>query len=518
MLLNELFENAPSLDSQKAINDLDTLETSIESLPDSPENDQTKKSVIARLKQLSDAVTSFVAKAAGQPQQANGVSEDALDDSVAAIIDNLKQQITAIEQLDIDDAVKKQFIAPVRQNLDKLTSQVQKLTTVKNKAIKTADEAKAFVKEVSGYLVTLGNKVQDFTEVDNFDSLNSNERKKVINAQKFTSTLKQALFGKVVEIQEEVINPNDIKAFLKNCVDGKVIDMKALITNPTGNVRDFVVNNRVNNKMFDIFVNQDIFSYAPGTTSGGVGPGEMALSMMGNPAQKGKTGDLLIDGKEIEIKAGGQKGSGGRLNSKELTKPTTGWKVWSKNISQILQNAPNEPLTRVTNAKSGATSTLTTSMRGWDGNAKNIQKSGKSKLGSQYNYGPGGIDNLNSEVLEPYSSQQQTSQMFIETFKSMTGNWDQIDVPKDELINKAINADGTIDYNEMTKAWSRIAYESYRLSDGIQVIMFLRTDSLNFVIIDDGDDFINKFDSLKVSGFVWNDDQQNPTPGFLPSN
>ena len=108
--------------------------------------------------------------------------------------------------------------------------------------------------------------------------------------------------------------------------------------------------------------------------------------------------------------------------------------------------------------------------------------------------------------------------MFIETFKSMTGNWDQIDVPKDELINKAINADGTIDYNEMTKAWSRIAYESYRLSDGIQVIMFLRTDSLNFVIIDDGDDFINKFDSLKVSGFVWNDDQQNPTPGFLPSN
>jgi hypothetical protein len=103
--------------------------------------------------------------------------------------------------------------------------------------------------------------------------------------------------------------------------------MKALITNPTGNVRDFVVNNRVNNKMFDIFVNQDIFSYAPGTTSGGVGPGEMALSMMGNPAQKGKTGDLLIDGKEIEIKAGGQKGSGGRLNSKALTKPTTGWKI-----------------------------------------------------------------------------------------------------------------------------------------------------------------------------------------------
>jgi hypothetical protein len=48
--------------------------------------------------------------------------------------------------------------------------------------------------------------------------------------------------------------------------------------------------------------------------------------------------------------------------------------------------------------------------------------------------------------------------------------------------------------------------------------MFLRTDSLNFVIIDDGDDFINKFDSLKVSGFVWNDDQQNPTPGFLPAN
>jgi hypothetical protein len=240
----------------------------------------------------------------------------------------------------------------------------------------------------------------------------------------------------------------------------------------------------------------------------------MALSMMGNPAEKGKTGDLLIDGKELEIKAGGASGSGGRLNSKALTKPTTGWKVWSENISQIMQNAPDEPLTRVTSQKTGATLTLTKSLKGWDGNFT----SKEGKLGSAYNFLPTIVPLLNSEILAPYSDKQQTEKLFVESFKAMTGNWDQIkNVNPDELIIDAVNADGTVDFIPMAKAWARVAYESYHLADGIEAIMFLRTDTLNYVIVDNGEDFINNFDKLKVSGFVWNDDQQNPTPGFLPA-
>jgi hypothetical protein len=515
MRFNELFENKivenqSDAEAERAKTDLTQLGQAIESLP--AEDSQTKTSVINRLKQISSAIQNFVVKATSQP-----VKEDKLDDSVAGLIETLKQQIQQVEDSDIDEATKAKFIIPIRQNLDQLTSQVQKLTKVKEKAVATAEEAKAFVQQVSSYLVTLGNKVQGYTEVEDLSSLTSAERKNVksvaVNAQKFSNTLKQALFGKIVDIQEQGIKPNDIKVFLQACVNGEVIDMKQLIGNSTGNVRDFVREKHL--RMFDIFVNQNIFSYSPGTTSGSIGPGEMALSMMGNPAEKGKTGDLLIDGKELEIKAGGAKGSGGRLNSKALTKPTTGWKVWSKNISQILQNAPDQPLTRIPNVKTGKTVTITNSMRGWDGN----YKSASGKLGSAYNFLPTVMPLLNAEVLEPYSDKQQTEQLFLQSFKAMTGNWDKIQIQgttAEDLVKDAVNADGTVEFTNMAKAWARIAYESYHLADGIEAIMFLRTDTLNFVIVDDGTDFIRNFGNLKVSGFVWNDDQQNPTPGFLP--
>jgi hypothetical protein len=498
-------------EAETAKKDLTTLEKVLTDLPE--EQNQTKENIIGKLQQMSSAVQNFISKIVGQP-----VKEDKLDDSIAGLIDTLRQQIQQVEDSDIDESTKSKFIAPIRQNLEALTGQVEKLTKVKDQAVATAEEAKAFVQQVSGYLVTLGNKVQGYTESD-LESLSGKERalakSAAVNAQKFSNTLKQALFGKIVDIQEQGIKPDDIKTFLQACVDGEVIDMKQLINNSTGNVRDFVKEKHL--RMFDIFVSQNIFSYSPGSTSGNIGPGEMALSMMGNPAEKGKTGDLLIDGKELEIKAGGVKGSGGRLNSKALTKPTTGWKVFSKHISEILQNAPDEPLTRVPNAKTGKVVTITKSLKGWDGNFK----SASGKTGSAYNFLPTIIPLLNAEVLGPYSDKQKTTELFVESFKAMTGNWDKLKIEgttPEALIADAVKSDGTTEFVDMAKAWARIAYESYHLADGIESIMFLRTDSLNFVIVDDGTDFIRNFGNLKVSGFVWNDDQQNPTPGFLPAN
>jgi len=64
---------------------------------------------------------------------------------------------------------------------------------------------------------------------------------------------------------------------------------------------------------------------AENTTSGNVGPGELALLLLCAPAEKGKRGDLLVDGKEVEIKSGSYGGSdgtksGGKFNSKRLEK------------------------------------------------------------------------------------------------------------------------------------------------------------------------------------------------------
>ena len=59
----------------------------------------------------------------------------------------------------------------------------------------------------------------------------SQMRKKAINAEKF-KTLKQALFGKIIDMQEDDdVQPADIKEFLQACVDGKT-NMTRVIATP----------------------------------------------------------------------------------------------------------------------------------------------------------------------------------------------------------------------------------------------------------------------------------------------
>jgi len=70
----------------------------------------------------------------------------------------------------------------------------------------------------------------------------------------------------------------------------------------------------------------------------------------------------------------------------------------------------------------------------------------------------------------------------------------------------------------MNIAYSKIAYTSYHLADDITTVMLLRTDNLNFTIVDDGDDLVGNMESKQVTtggGFTWNDDQQSPTPGYM---
>ena len=47
-------------------------------------------------------------------------------------------------------------------------------------------------------------------------------RKKALNAEKFTKTLKQALFGKIIDMQEDDdVQPADIKEFYKHVLMAK---------------------------------------------------------------------------------------------------------------------------------------------------------------------------------------------------------------------------------------------------------------------------------------------------------
>lgn len=557
--LNEsaLKEANAGLEAQHTAHDIQAIKSAIPNIPE--EKAEEKMKLGNKIEQLKNAVRSFIEKAAPSAKPGDTVKSAAGNDMVAgadgkatvvpadkpaindpnakveakanpnvqkklysikdieradakmeADLNQLLEDIKFLESIPMDEQKKAEALKRFNKSLDEITKDFTTIRDQRDSARAERDEAVKFIKEVTGILTVLGNKVQGYTEEDS-DKMNAAQKKKALNAEKFTKTLKQALFGKIIDMQEDPdISQEDIKKFLQACADGKVINMLGVIGTDRGNIKDHV--NSEYQKVFDVFVKENIFSYSPGTTSGAIGPGEMALSMMGNPAEKGKKGDLKIGDKEVEIKASAA--TGGRLNSKSIAKATSGWQIWKDRIGEILSQAPADAIMKVTNKKGER---VDTPVNKFNGDQYNVIK-GKAKLGSKYNWNPKGIQALNEEVLEPYSNFEKTYTLFHDTIKGLVLNFDKIDMA-DKLIANAIEQDGTVDYLKINKAYTKIAYESYHMADGITTIMFLRTDTLDYTIADDGDDLVNKLgDTVTMgAGFNWNDDQQTPTPGYIAS-
>ena len=537
-----LFETANAgLEAQHAIHDIEAISDAVPTM-----DPQLKANIISNLQSLASKVGNFVAKnikqtqpaqqpqAQAQPNDPNATVEEAVaevnseDQEAQSALAKLKADIAAIESSNIDDNIKASFLASLNETLDKLTQASERITASRDTARSERDEAINFVKEVTGVLVTLGNKVQGFQEDTDTDSMTAKDRasfkKMAVNAEKFTKTLKQALFGKILDMQEgSDVSGQQIKEFLEACVRGDVINMLNVIGTSQGNIKDHV--NPKYQKVFDVFVEENIFSYAPGTTSGAIGPGEMALSMMGNPAEKGKKGDLKIGDEEVEIKASAK--TGGRFNSKAIAKATTGWQTWAQKINEIMSQAPEDATISVTQ-KDGSEKLIPA--REYNGNRHNVIK-GKAKEGSKYNWNASGFKALNIEVLQPYSNLRQTFDLFESSIRALVQNYDKLDKPQQgnshhkpfnpsDLIEAAINDDGTVDMKKMNIAYSKIAYASYHLADGITTVMLLRTDNLDYTIFRNADELVDQMNGDSIitgGGFNWNDDQQTPTPGYIAS-
>ena len=534
-----LYESANAgLEAQHAIHDIEAISDAVPTM-----DSQLKATVISNLQALASKVGDFVAKNIKQTQQTQqpapapandpnatveSVEVNNEDQEAQAALAKLKADIAAIEASNIDDKIKAGFLASLNETLDKLTKASENITASRDSARSERDEAINFVKEVTGVLVTLGNKVQGFQEDTDTESMTARDRasfkKMAVNAEKFTKTLKQALFGKILDMQEgSDVTGQEIKEFLEACVRGDVINMLKVIGTSQGNIKDHV--NPKYQKVFDVFVEENIFSYAPGTTSGAIGPGEMALSMMGNPAEKGKKGDLKIGNEEVEIKASAK--TGGRFNSKAIAKATTGWQTWAQKINDIMTQAPEDATVSVTQ-KDGSEKLIPA--REYNGNRYNVIK-GKAKEGSKYNWNASGFKALNIEVLQPYSNLRQTFDLFESTIRALVQNYDKLSKPQQgnshhkpfnpgDLIEAAINDDGTVDMKKMNIAYSKIAYASYHLADGITTVMLLRTDNLEYTIFRNADELVDQMNGDSIitgGGFNWNDDQQTPTPGYIAS-
>jgi hypothetical protein len=391
------------------------------------------------------------------------------------------------------------------------------------------EAAEQFVNDVNKLLVDLGNKVQGYTAISKEELAGlSKERQKVhLSAQTFTTTFRQALFSMVLDIssQNKEVDKLSIQKFLEACVSGDVLDMIALTNAGRGNVRDHV--KAEYQSMIDLFAAQNVFSWSPGKTAGAIGPGEMALSMMGSPTEKAKGhGDLDVGGIMYEIKAGAT--SGGRLNSKKMLKGPSAWPTWKAGIEKIIKQSAPKNVTWIRKNSKGDEIELKAS--NFSANTFNKNKStGKTKEGAAYNFNTKGLTTLNDEVLI-YGSYELTYDLFYNTFAKLITNLEDIKksrittsgqkimgVSPEKLVSGAINEDGTIDVNAMMAAYTRLAYESYNRADGVEAILFLNTISLDYTIAKDGKDLISKLNNeINISsGFNFNDDQQTATPSYL---
>ena len=531
------------LEVQHALHDLDAIKKAVPLIPD--EKSQEKVALTNDIKAINGLLKKAIEYFKGNTEAPIAEDETAVGDKMTALkglqqedkeleeeLELMRQQydeMAKLQILDAGEATKRDdILARATKSLDKVTAKFESIRLQRDTAIAERDEAVKFIKDVTGVLVTLGNKVQGFRADEDLSNFSGKEKtaykKMAVNAQKFTKTLKQALFGKILDMQEgSDVTGQEIKEFLEACVRGNVINMLQVIGTSQGNIKDHV--NPKYQKVFDIFVEENIFSYAPGTTSGAIGPGEMALSMMGNPAEKGKKGDLKIGDEEVEIKASAK--TGGRFNSKAIAKATTGWQTWAQKINEIMSQAPKDATISVTQ-KDGSEKLIPA--REYNGNRHNVIK-GKAKKGSKYNWNSSGFKALNIEVLQPYSNLRQTFDLFESTIRALVQNYDKLDKPQQDnshhkpfnpgdLIEAAINDDGTVDPKKMNIAYSKIAYASYHLADGITTVMLLRTDNLSYTIFRDADDLVDQMNNNTVTtggGFNWNDDQQTPTPGYIAS-
>lgn len=541
---------------KKAETHLDAL---VDGTKDLPDDDPIKDKIIKKLSGIDSAIQNFITKIKGEvaktPEPAVTEEVSTKNDELEAVKQSLFNKIAGLDELydfmknEEGKALLEKQIAELDAALYEafllMSKERKELITKLNIATEKANEVENFFKGLLPLLRRLGNKVNDYTELtpEELEAMTGTERsrakKRAVNAGKFAQTLAEAMSGKVLKLLSEgKTDTAKIKSFLNACLDGKVIKLDDMIKMNQGNIDDYV--NQTFEQDYQNFVKENIFSYNPGATSGAIGPGELALAMLGDPASKATSGgDLFIgkgaDRKLYEIKAG--KGtSGGRMNSKQIVSATAGYKIWEKEINKILRDAKAEGTIDYTDAKGNA---IKLPLQQYDGSTHKESNKGVWKKGSKYNFNQSGMDGLNTDILEPYantaaqnrgpqvSAKDVTHQLFHESFKILIGNHKEIPGFSNVIYN-AIKDDGTVEYADMARAYTSLAYKSYQLADKVKDILFIRTDTRHFAIIADHDDFQNALQDTTDeqgnvtkarvvigSGFTWNDDQQTPTPTYL---
>tara|TARA_B100000242_G_C43045516_1_gene487992 strand:- start:333 stop:1850 length:1518 start_codon:yes stop_codon:yes gene_type:complete len=397
-------------------------------------------------------------------------------------------------------------IINIKKFLSGLYGQMEDLVASSKKegAEEERQEFKKWYNGLGAKLLKLGQKAISHVEVtaEELKALSSTERSKVkssqINANKFAEELGnslETLFLKVLFTdagKDFNITIKDVDDFLDEAYKGTVINNQQLVAQDSGLIDDFV--NERSKKVYDAIAGPVVKLKPPASGGANIGPGELALAMLGNPAAKADKGDIQVGDDMYEVKAGA--GSvGGRFNSDKVTTALGGWKAWDKGLKEI---AGEGVILRDKNAK------------------------GKDR--SLYNFNNTGIEKVNSEILSKYSDPEKTKKWLTKTFQSLVTNHAELPNMERYIDSMIVKSDdpelnGTIDEKTYMNLYARLLYDSYSKADGVTNIIIIDTKSRTYRIIRDSEDLgakLGQKGGVRTSGgFNWNDNHQKASPQFV---
>lgn len=314
--------------------------------------------------------------------------------------------------------------------------------------------------------------------------------------------------------QKDEIPTNDAIEFLKAAQHGDVIDMVKLVRTSDGIIDSFV---KPKLRKTFLKVIGDFFDVLPQATGGNIGPGEVAFTLLGNPVEKVRKGDLMVGtppkGEKFEIKAGNttipqtKKGDGiPKLSGAILggDKIPTGKSVWPA-VKKVLDEA-------------GFTDTETT------------DKDGKPY--PNYRLNNVGIQQFNDAIIAQQIPVKKVAQVFSDIINILYPSvWDEnvltdiigiLKRGKGKIALAKIGpreASSLENNNELMRYITSKALETYKQDPGKDNFIFFNKTTRTFKVLR-GDEFSQDLSDpngkLKViRGVDWNDGSYKASPGLM---
>ena len=471
-----LKESAPAQDVQQSLNNIK------QDLTNKDLDTNASNKIANYLKALAKKVAVAYTNITGQqPPQ----TEDAEQISMASV-EQMQQMIAHMCKVDMSKCgqflIQNKIVASIDQaeNYIKniLPQNVKKDVDMIHKAGKDAGAG-----EVSNWFASLDD---DIMRLASKASSNRTIQREITNRFKGSFTTEVLV--------KKNITKESLTKFLQDAEDGKVIDMQSLVSNDTGNIERYVGSEY--KSVFDA-IKTDVFPYSPPGTGHNMGPGEVALTMFGNPIVKGEVGDLNVGGVLYELKgaktrnpAGKSAKSGGRMNGKDVSKPTTGRTAIKKWVSENLGNEALRPYV-----------------------------SGTKLL--ELNWNGKGIQNINKLIADNIQDMNERDtkmkDFMLDLWKTMIQNHTAI--PNFDARIQSMVTNGQLN-DSSVRVIVELLYESYADSDGEKDesgkqkpfnIMVFNAQSLEYKIIRATNGF-GKQGIKVIGGIDWNDANASASP------